>query len=82
MTKQPYPVQTTETDIHLLLAKRRQIAIVWSIEDVQAVRPDLTEEQAWEVLQECEHRHDCEIGFTWLFIESVADDCFPEEARP
>ena len=41
-------------DVHVLLAPRRQIASIWSIEDVQEVRPDLTDDQAWEVLQQVE----------------------------
>ena len=43
-----------EIDVHVLLAPRRQIASIWSIEDVQEVRPDLTDDQAWEVLQQVE----------------------------
>jgi hypothetical protein len=64
-------------DIHDLLAERRQVAVVWSVEDVQSVRPDLTDEQAWEILQQCRKVHDCEIGFSWLLIETVADDLYP-----
>ncbi len=64
-------------DIHQLLAERCEIAIIWSIEDVQGVRPDLNEDQAWQVLQRCERLQDCELGFNWLLIETVADDLFP-----
>lgn len=66
-----------ELDIHMLLAERRQVAIIWSIEDVLSVRPDLDEDQAWRVLQQCGNAHDCEMGFNWLFIEVVADDLYP-----
>jgi hypothetical protein len=65
-------------DVHDLLAERRQVAIVWSAEDVQSVRPDLTDDQAWEVLQQCRKVQDCEIGFNWLLIELVADDLYPD----
>jgi len=65
-------------DIHAELARRRQVAIIWSASDVQSVRPDLTDDQAWEVLQECERCHDCEFGFSWTHIESVADELFPQ----
>lgn len=65
-------------DIHALLANRRQVAIFWSIEDVQSVRPGLTGDQAWQVLQECERCHDCEFGFTWTLIKCVADELFPQ----
>jgi len=68
-----------DIDFHALLAKRRQVAVIWSTEDVQGIRSDLTDEQAWEVLQQCRRFHDCEIGFNWLLIETVADDMFPKQ---
>lgn len=72
------PATGAPLDVHQLLADRRQIAVIWSIEDVQSVRPDLTGDQAWQVLRRCERVHDCEIGFNWLLIETIADDLFPE----
>lgn len=47
----------------------QEISIVWSIEDVQSIRPDLTEDQAWEVLQAVEHDHDANIGVNWNMLE-------------
>jgi hypothetical protein len=70
---------TDAIDIQALLAERKQIAAIWSIEDVQDVRPDLSEEQAWEVLQEADHRHDAELGITWLTLECIAEDLFGSE---
>ena len=64
-------------DIHEVLEQRRQIAIIWSADDVKQVRPDLTDDQAWEVLKLCDKRHDCDVGFTWSFIELIADELFP-----
>jgi hypothetical protein len=64
-------------DVHSLLRQRRQVAVIWCIEDMQSVRPDLNADQAWEVLLQCEHVHDCEVGFTWMLIETVADSMFP-----
>ncbi|MCC7290444.1 MAG: hypothetical protein IT449_00110 [Phycisphaerales bacterium] len=80
MTHQPTE-STRELDIHLLLAERRQVAIIWSIEDVQSVRPDLTDDQSWHVLQRCIRAHDCEVGFNWMLIECVADDLYPKAPR-
>ena len=74
-----------ELDIHALLASRRQIAAIWSIEDVQQVRPDLTDEQAWEVLQQVKRRHDAEIGINWIVLECHADmlhDDAPDADEP
>ena len=67
----------SKIDIHKLLEKRRQVAVIWCTEDVQNKRPDLNEDQAWEVLVQCRKVHDCEFGFTWNLIEFVADDMFP-----
>lgn len=65
------------TAIHDLLSQKRSIAIIWDVEDVQSVRPNLDADQAWHVLQKCERSHDCEWGMTWDYIESVADCLYP-----
>ncbi len=61
------------SDIHEALAKRRQIAAIWSVEDVQEVRPDLSDDQAWEVLQHARQKHDAGIGITWSVLECHAE---------
>lgn len=66
-------------DVHELLAARKQVAVIWGIDDVRSVRPDLTDDQAWEVLTECRRKHDCEWGFTWTYIKDMADILFPEQ---
>jgi hypothetical protein len=65
-------------DAHQLLAKHRMIGVVWCIEDVKEVRPHLTDDQAWEVLQEVERKHNAELGISWMTLEIFADDMFPE----
>jgi len=69
-------MQDKDIDIHELLAERKQIALIWSVEDVQAVRPDLTDDQAWQVLQDVERGHDANLGVCWLTLEYVAEDLF------
>ena len=64
--------------LHRFLAKQRQIAIVWSIEDVHEVRPDLSDEQAWLVLETCKRNHDANVGITWDTLEITADYLFSE----
>lgn len=64
-------------DIHHLLQKRRQVAVIWSIEDVQSLRPDLNDDESWNVLQQCRKWHDCEAGFTWGWIEGFAEQLYP-----
>ena len=56
--------------------RQRQVAVIWCVADVQSVRPDLTEDQCWDVLQKCLDQHDSEWGFTWTFIKDIAADLF------
>lgn len=75
-------IKTGEPDdinshVHELLAKHHSIAAIWSTDDVRGVRPHLTEDQAWEVLQEVGRRQDAELGITWMTLEDAADDMFP-----
>lgn len=77
MTKRSKKSQYADIDIHDLLKHRRQIAMIWGTEDVQTLRPDLTENQAWEVLQHCQRRADCDIGINWLVVDLTADELFP-----
>ena len=65
------------TDLKHQLAKRGMIANIWSIEDVQSVRPDLTDESCLQVLENCERYHDAEIGINWDVIRIHARDLFP-----
>ena len=65
-----------DIDIHEQLARNRQIAHIWGTEDVQDVRPDLSEEQAWEVLQTADRQLDSEYGLSWSTLEIIAEDLF------
>ena len=65
-------------DIHALLDERRQIALIWSIEDVQQIRPELDDDQAWEVLQEVDRHKDASLGISWLTLEIAAGHLFGE----
>ena len=64
--------------VRQLLANQRSIAAIWCTDDVRGIRPHLTEEQAWEVLQEVDDRHDAEWGITWTTLEVTADDLYPQ----
>ncbi|MGL4555766.1 MAG: hypothetical protein ACRC33_31750, partial [Gemmataceae bacterium] len=59
-----------------LLATRRQIAVVWGVEDVQSVRPDLDDGRSWEVLQAAARNHDAGGGINWDTLEVTADEMF------
>lgn len=56
-----------------------QIAIIWSIEDVKSIRPDLSNEQALAVLHKAKDNHDAKIGINWTALEIWADLEFPKE---
>jgi len=58
--------------------RQRQIAIYWAVEDVQAVRPDLDDAQAMEVLQDVRRRHGAARGVTWTTLEDAALELFGE----
>ncbi|HEX3146676.1 MAG TPA: hypothetical protein VHR66_01155 [Gemmataceae bacterium] len=69
---------TGSFDINQYLADTKRIAVIWGIEDVQAVRPDLNADQAWEVLQEVSHRASAERGITWdTLLDVAAELCGP-----
>jgi len=73
----PEPVDI-DCQVHALLAKQKKIGIIWCIEDVRGLRPDLSDEKAWEVLQQVEDIHDAEWGISWTTLQTVADDLFPK----
>ena len=54
----------------------REIAIIWRVEDVQALRPDLSESQCLEVLHLVKNRHDAEQGVNWYVISELAEELF------
>jgi hypothetical protein len=70
------------TLVHDLLARERRIAIIWQTDDVLEVRPDLTEDQAWEVLQLAEADHDANHGICWETLVITAESLFPEPEAP
>jgi hypothetical protein len=69
-----------DIDIHEVLAENHVIGHLWGIEDVQEVRPDLNDDQAWQVLQAVERRLDSQYGMNWDTIEIIADELFGPKA--
>jgi hypothetical protein len=47
-------------------------------DDVHEVRPDLTVDEAWEVLQCVEKWHDANHGICWYTLEAAAEMLFSE----
>ena len=48
---------------------------------MQEIRPDLTLEQAWEVLQRTSSKHDANVGITWETLEYQAQSLFGDAPK-
>ena len=59
-----------------LATPNQTITVIWHIEDVQMVRPDLDAEQAYEVLTAVKRNHDATIGINWDVLSTIADILF------
>jgi hypothetical protein len=70
-------MQTSAEDISNEQIREILASRGWHIDDVKNVRPDLTDEQAMQVLKRYIDEHDVEIGINRLVLEIVADDLFP-----
>ena len=64
-------------DLDEVLAEKNAIAIVWDLQHVKDQRPDLRDEQAWEVLQECQKSHERLNDPMLETIRQVADKLYP-----
>lgn len=58
--------------------ERKIIVDDWHVDDVLSQRPDLTEDQACEVLALIAHRFDANTGINWHVIDSAAEYLFSE----
>lgn len=63
--------------IHEHLKDNKQIANIWSVDDVLEVADWLTEDEAWEVLQRVYYKVDCSVGISWETLETQAQDMYP-----
>lgn len=61
-----------------LLSAFGQSAVVWSVGDVLDVRPDLSDDQAAEVLHQAIRQHDATLGIGWDTFEYYATTMFGE----
>jgi hypothetical protein len=66
-----------DIDMDEMLADNLAIGIVWDIGHVKDQRPDLTDEQAWEVLQECQSSWDRLNDPMLETIRQVAENLHP-----
>ncbi len=78
LSQLPASAQTmqVELDVHELLARDQVIGVFWCVEDVQSCRPDLDEDQCWQVLRQVRRYHDCNDGINWDMLDTVAEILF------
>ena len=57
----------------------KKLVTTWCVDDVQSVREDLNDEQAFEVLIRVDHYFDAEYGICWDTLKINADELFPKE---
>ncbi len=69
-------------DVETYLAEKDQMAFIWSVDDVQSVRPDLTDEQAWEVLLHAKRNHDANFGINWDVLSVIAESLYGDAPEP
>jgi hypothetical protein len=74
----PMMMHQVDVNIDELLADHHAIGIVWDIQHVNDQRPDLSDEQAWEVLQECQNCWERLNDPMLETIRQVADNLFPK----
>jgi hypothetical protein len=49
-----------------------EISIIWNIDDVKSIAPDLTDQECDEVLIIAKDNHDANIGINWEVLETIA----------
>ena len=69
---------THDLDLEDLLAKKHLIGICWNVKLVLDERPDLTEEQAWKVLQACQPPLEEVTDHVRRTVRLMAREFFPE----
>lgn len=64
-----------------LILKQRAIGIIWSIDDVKKLRPDLDDRQCAIVLYDVAQTHNPAVGINLSFIQSVANSLYPRSQK-
>ena len=72
------PLRADLRNLDAVLGQKGMVALIWSIADVKELRPDLTDEQAYDVLTYAQRHHDAQFGMNWDTFELIAEDLFPE----
>jgi hypothetical protein len=63
-------------DVPELLAKSKSIAITWTVEDVHAQRPGLSDDEAWQVLRHAAEHIERDFGLKATYLKEYALQLF------
>jgi hypothetical protein len=63
-------------DIPELLAKSKSVAITWTVEDVHAQRPGLSDDEAWQVLRHAAEHIERDFGLKAEYMKEYALQLF------
>jgi len=74
----PEGTLSKSTNATALFASRGEVPFVWSIYDVRRVRPDLSDREAFAVLEALRLGHDSDYGVNWDTISYAAETLFGE----
>jgi len=66
-----------EIDLEQLLAEKHMIGVSWNVRLVLDERPDLTDEQAWKVLQACQPQFEEVTDAMVQIVRDTASHFFP-----
>ena len=77
--RDPQDEFTIPTELAPILEPAGEVAWVWTVEDIEYIRPDLTREQAIELLHYAYVHHDSGVGLNWNVLEDHAETLFGEE---
>ena len=72
----PLSILAKAPDIEALLNSFRMIGSTWCVKDVHEVRPDLNDEQAFQVLTFAQGTHDATLGISWEILEQASETLF------
>lgn len=74
----PECILSKPTDLQSMLQPHDEVPFIWSTEDVREVRPDLSHDEAYLVLQTLRRYHDANFGVNWDTIAVQAESLFGE----
>jgi hypothetical protein len=70
-----------DVDLDQFFEEHRQVAVIWTIDHVREIRPDLSDDQCWEVLRLCRARWGSCQAIDWEAIEKTALELYGSEPR-